>query len=48
MKILIMMDEHSPNRFRVIGSFSNMRDFAADFNCPINSTMNPTNKCEVW
>lgn len=39
---------HAPNRFRIIGSFSNSRDFSNDFNCPMNSSMNPTIKCELW
>lgn len=39
---------HAPNRFRILGSFSNSYDFSSDFNCPLGSTMNPTNKCELW
>merc|ERR1719412_1402680 len=39
---------HSPGMFRVKGPFSNSREFARDFNCPLGSTYNPANKCEVW
>lgn len=39
---------HSPGEFRVIGPFSNMPEFARDFNCPLGSKMNPANKCTVW
>lgn len=46
--LLITTDVHSPNEFRVIGTISNMRDFANDFNCPAGSKMNPVKKCEVW
>ena len=32
------------------GSFSNMAEFAKDWNCPVGSNMNPPkeSKCEVW
>ena len=39
---------HSPGMFRVKGPFSNSKEFARDFNCPVGSTYNPVNKCEVW
>ena len=38
----------SPSEFRVVGPLSNMPEFAEDFNCPVNSKMNPTKKCSVW
>ena len=48
LKSQILTGSHSPGRFRVIGSLSNNRDFAKDFNCPIGSKMNPEKKCTVW
>ena len=39
---------HSPANFRLIGVVSNSREFAEDFNCKVNSPMNPKNKCAVW
>lgn len=39
---------HTPNRFRIIGAFSNTREFANDFRCPVGSRMNPQMKCELW
>lgn len=39
---------HSPGMFRVRGPFSNSKEFAKDFNCPLGSNMNPVDKCEVW
>ncbi|KYM76847.1 Endothelin-converting enzyme 1 [Atta colombica] len=44
----IEKDTHSPPRYRVIGSLSNLPEFAKEFDCPKNSTMNPVHKCEVW
>ena len=39
---------HAPGQFRVLGTFRNMQHFANDFNCSVNTPMNPVNKCEVW
>ncbi|KAK5647015.1 hypothetical protein RI129_005479 [Pyrocoelia pectoralis] len=48
IKQLVITDEHSPDKFRVIVPLSNMDYFAKDFNCPKKSKMNPANKCDVW
>jgi len=50
LKMLVKTGVHSPSQFRVQGPFSNMNDFAKDFNCPVGSNMNPAmkEKCKVW
>ncbi|XP_035210754.1 neprilysin-2-like [Stegodyphus dumicola] len=37
-----------PGQFRVMGSMSNLPQFARDFQCSEGTRMNPANKCEVW
>ncbi|KAI5630567.1 VLP3p-3, transcript variant X1 [Venturia canescens] len=44
----VISDVHSPSEFRVLGSFSNMLEFANDFQCPVGSKMNPIKKCSFW
>ncbi|XP_066581993.1 neprilysin-11-like [Prorops nasuta] len=46
--MLSLSDPHPRGRQRVRGSFSNMVEFAKAFNCPLNSYMNPQNKCTLW
>ena len=35
-------------RFRVLGPLSNNPEFAAAFSCPIDTPMNPQDKCRIW
>lgn len=41
-------DDHPPSKFRVIGLLSNLKEFSQEFNCPLDSPMNPREKCEIW
>lgn len=41
-------DQHSPAKYRVIGSLSNLKEFGEEFHCKPGSKMNPKYKCEVW
>jgi predicted metalloendopeptidase len=47
----IQTDNHSPNHFRVVGSFSNLPEFAQAFSCPATSRMGrslTSAQCEMW
>lgn len=45
---LVTTDVHSPDVSRVIISFSNIKEFAEDYQCKSNSRMNPKAKCVLW
>ncbi|GJJ74948.1 hypothetical protein EMPS_07306 [Entomortierella parvispora] len=44
----ILVDPHSPAKYRINGAIQNSVQFANAFNCPANAPMNPTKKCELW
>lgn len=48
LREIITTDPHSPYDSRVILSFSNIEEFAKDFNCKLGSKMNPVKKCLIW
>jgi predicted metalloendopeptidase len=48
LEVMVQKDSHSPNRFRVIGSLSNMAEFGEAFGCSLGSKMNPVHKCVLW
>ena len=40
-------DEHTPNKYRVLGSMMLSDEFAEDFKCPKGSRMSPVQSCSV-
>ncbi|XP_039485264.1 neprilysin-4-like [Drosophila santomea] len=46
--MLVSVDEHTPGKFRVIGTLSNFKEFSKEFNCPAGSAMNPCEKCMIY
>ena len=48
LKLRVLTGVHSPDMYRVHGPFSNMKEFARDFQCTPGTPMNPVNKCKVW
>jgi len=47
-RMLAKLDPHSPPRFRVNGSLSNLPEFAKAFSCKADSAMTPKKRCTVW
>lgn len=44
----VQVDNHSPNRYRVIGPLSNSEDFVREFRCAPGTVMNQVRKCFLW
>ncbi|XP_065204912.1 neprilysin-2-like [Planococcus citri] len=48
LSLTVNEDLHAPDKIRILGSFSNQREFSRDFACPADSSMNPSKKCSMW
>ena len=48
LKIKVLQDIHSPSSFRVNGALRNSEEFSRAWNCPVDSPMNPREKCNFW
>jgi predicted metalloendopeptidase len=47
-RMAAQVDPHSPPRFRVAGSLSNLPEFADAFQCKPGSAMRRANTCTIW
>ena len=47
-RLLATVDPHSPGKWRVNGTVSNMPEFQEAFHCKANATMVRQNACRVW
>jgi len=47
-RMLVTLDSHSPNRFRVNGVVQNMTEFQKAFGCKAGQPMVRANACRVW
>lgn len=48
LKLNILTNPHSPQKFRVNVPFGNIEYFIDDYKCPLGSRMIPSHKCQVW
>ncbi|XP_023235356.1 neprilysin-3-like [Centruroides sculpturatus] len=48
LKYYMNLEEHSPQKFRIIGTVSNMKEFSEAFKCGNDKPMNPVDKCILW
>lgn len=44
----VVVDSHSPPRYRVLGALQNTPEFAEAFGCAEGTPMHPVSTCEVW
>jgi putative endopeptidase len=47
-RMLVTLDPHSPSRYRVNGTISNMPEFREAYHCPATAPMVNQNACRVW
>jgi predicted metalloendopeptidase len=46
--MLVTVDPHSPSKYRVNGTISNMPEFREAYHCPATAPMVNQNACRVW
>ena len=47
-RMLVTVDPHSPSKYRVNGTVSNMPEFREAYPCPATAPMGKQNSCRVW
>ena len=47
-RMLVTIDPHSPSKYRVNGTVSNMPEFREAYHCPATAPMVNQNACRVW
>jgi endothelin-converting enzyme/putative endopeptidase len=47
-RMMVNLDPHSPGRYRVNGTVSNMPEFREAYHCPATAPMVNQNACRVW
>jgi len=47
-RMLVTVDPHSPGKYRVNGTLSNMPEFREAYHCPATAPMVNQNACRVW
>ncbi len=47
-RMLVTIDPHSPSKYRVNGTISNMPEFREAYHCPATAPMVNQNACRVW
>lgn len=45
--MIVEDNEHPDSKFRINGALKNSEFFGSDFQCPIGSAMNPSEKCPL-
>jgi putative endopeptidase len=48
VRLQVQTDEHSPEKFRILGVIENMPEFGKAFGCKPGQPMMPANACHVW
>lgn len=44
----LQINGHSKQEHQIIKAISNMKAFSDTFDCPSNTKMNPSPKCQLW
>ncbi|KAK4887649.1 hypothetical protein RN001_003920 [Aquatica leii] len=46
--VMVEIDSYAPSEFRVVGPLVNVEDFAKDFDCDSDASMNSQERCNIW